>query len=60
MKVVDFKYSSLPVLVAPKLCRFVAVYASYHLSIGIVGVTNTFHNIHKASSKYDIIDFTSH
>ena len=51
LKVVYFEQSSCTVLAAPTLRLIISISATYHLTIGILDVTNTFQNTLKASSE---------
>ena len=44
MKGIDFDQSSSPVLSAPTLQIIVAISSTYHITIGIVDVINSFQN----------------
>ena len=49
MKGNDFDQFTSPVLTALTIHRIVSIYATYHITIVIVDVTNAFHNTLKAS-----------
>ena len=60
MKGLDCDQTPYPVFVAPTFRMIVSIYATYHLTIGIMDVTNALHNKLKASSEREIIDFPHH
>ena len=60
VKSIDFYQYFSPVLSAHKLRLIVAISATYHLTIGIVDVTNAFQNTLKDSSEPEIIYCSPH